>query len=279
METLEQLAAFDPKHWPGTDGARDVMTPQVQLVLEAGTLAHRHGEMVALFGASGTGKSFAAKTLCERISGWHYINVAGQVSGYDGLHRILRSIETTQHAYDPTLRSHMLSGRVTQLLQGRADVHAQVAASTGAGKVLVLDDADDMEDPFVREVIHLQTVARFGLVLVGCDLQGLLKRHEMMDTRCGTRIPFGPMTSGVLIARLAAWHDLFARTDPRILRYLNEAVGHGNFRRWADILRKGLRYTEDHGVDRITTDIADVIVLWKAGSMGSAPEIDVESPT
>jgi hypothetical protein len=130
-------------------------------------------------------------------------------------------------------------------------------------RVLVIDETQKLGRAGIDQLIHLHEHpgARFTLVLVGMGLARLLDGHEELDGRFGRSVAFERIRDDELLAWLTAYHPLLARTDPNLLRRVDNRYWKGKLRRWAQFTHAAYTRLEDPAVDVITDEVADAAVL------------------
>ena len=251
------------KHLDGIDqvGARLVLTKPLRAVLSYGRRAVERRGILVLTGPAGRGKTFAGLTLCESLDNWVYVPVDEGMSPYAFLQRLLECL--LEQAPDPNLKGHRLETTVLRALRQRRPV-------------LFIDDANYLSRRLIAQFIYLQAYADFALILAGFRLNRILLRAEELETRSTRTIPFVAIRRSSLVARLAAFHDLFARTEPGLLLRINDVWAKGNFRRWARIVEV---IANDHPAllaTGLTADLMPAVLGAASGSpWGRLPDAEV----
>jgi hypothetical protein len=242
----------------GRHGVRTVPTRALRLVLRQGAqLVERRAILVAI-GPPGTGKTYAVLSLCEQLANWVYVPVDAGMTTHAFLHRLHARLGCKDA--DPALRGHILEECVTKDLERLRPV-------------LVVDDANFLGRRLIAQFVFLQASADFALILVGHRLDELLRRHPELETRVARTVAFRRIRRQELHPTLAAYHDLFANADGRVLEEVDAHWANGNLRRWASFLDEALtNHAGAIGRDGLTRDVALRIVGAISGSRFGTPD-------
>jgi hypothetical protein len=129
-------------------------------------------------------------------------------------------------------------------------------------RVLVIDEAQKLGRGGIDQLIHLHEHpdAQFTLVLVGMGLGRVLGEHEELDGRFGRSVAFERLRDDALLDWLTRYHPLLARTDPAVLRRIDNRYWHGNLRRWAQTAHAAHNRVENPDTDGISEELAEELV-------------------
>lgn len=232
-------------------GLRDVRSSTLEEIATRMVLTSRKNSIMAIYGPSGVGKSFAtgrAAEMCaadpERPAEIAWVEFTAGTQGRPLLVDLFPQITGTAPPARATARqleSHMAK------------------ALTDRHRVVVLDEAH-MVRPAAMKVLrglHDHPDTDFALVLVGLD-DLIRSLPPEMETRVQTRVKVERIADDEIVAVLSAYHELFDTADPALLVMLNRTRARGEFRWWAyflanlDTVMPAMKATE------ITADVADI---------------------
>lgn len=230
-----------PKHLPGTGGARDVETRTVRLArkLLADVVAVRG---VGLFaGRPGTGKSFSLLSALASVPVPVLYWEPGLGLTLKGVQQSL--LELLGIPYEPRWTSARLDGLLRKSLAGREFL-------------LVVEEAARIGHAGLEELRYLQCQpdAQWSLLLVGSDLETLLRRNPALDSRIARRVVFRRMNRSASIAFARAYHQLFAEAATDLLDRI-ERVAKGIIRIWARTLEACLSILRRRKLGHLTVEV------------------------
>jgi hypothetical protein len=245
------------RHRLDLQGARAVRTRTLGAFLRLGNEAVALLGIMVATGRPGTGKTFAALSLCQQLDDWVYVAVDHGMSSHRFLHRLLGALRGRKP--DPELRGHLLEAEVLGELEKRRPV-------------LVIDDANFLGRQLIGQFIFLQANADFALLLVGHRLDVLLRRYEELETRVSRTVAFRRIARKDLATTLGAYHDLFARTQPSVLHEIDDHYAKGNFRRWAGVLQVALAHHPEQLEDGIPGALVPLLIGRLSGGPYGVPD-------
>jgi hypothetical protein len=204
-------------------GAQVVHTPAVRSVLRTVAHAAAVGAVVCLYGDAGQGKTVALQYALSQLP--HPAKV--------------RRVHVGVHPTVPELRRVLADalelGR--RLPRGAGEADLMLVNALRQPRVLVLDEAQRLPGPaleFLRGLWdHPDTDT--ALVLAGAGSERALRRVPALASRVLTweLVPrLGPREVATV---MAAFHPLWEDVSEDDVAWVDEHVGHGNFRTWAKL--------------------------------------------
>ncbi|MGY1838430.1 MULTISPECIES: AAA family ATPase [unclassified Modestobacter] len=198
---------------------------------------------VAVHGPTGVGKTFSIQLVSARLG---VPTVITRLGPRPGTTKVVRRIYADVTGHTPPLRAADAERRLEEVLGERP-------------RILVVDEAQKLGRAGIDQLIHLHEHpdAQFTLVLIGMGLQVTLDAHEELDGRFGRSVAFQRLRDDALLAWLAAYHPLLARTAPDLLRRTDNRHWKGNLRRWAQTAHAAYNRVADPDVDGLSEDVLD----------------------
>lgn len=127
--------------------------------------------------------------------------------------------------------------------------------------IVVVDDAHRLSPEALAhlEVLHRRASCTLGLV-GGPTLGRRHQRHVEVFDRVERWVEMAPLNRVAMIDSLYQWHPLFAGAPRARLVDIDASYARGRWRRWAQFLTAGLRYTangqralDDDSIDHVLT--------------------------
>jgi hypothetical protein len=204
-------------------GAQVVVTPVVESVVR--TVAHAAvvGAMVCVYGDAGQGKTVALQYALSQLPRPAQVRRV-QVGVHSSVAEVRRALA---EALD--LREWLPHG------MGEAD--AVLVEALRQPRVLVLDEAQRLSVSaleFLRGLWdHPDTDA--ALVFAGAGSERALRRVPALASRVLTWELVPRMAQGEVATVMQAFHPLWSQVADQDMAWVEEYVGHGNFRTWAKV--------------------------------------------
>ena len=249
--TTSRIWGLHNKAVRNVTGIHEVRSGALEHVAARMRVASRNNSMVAIYGPSGVGKSFATGRGAELCATdpeapaeivWVELTVATQGKA------LLRDLYPQLVGVDPPERSSARQLQ-EQLARALADTH----------RVVVLDEAHLVRPPALRILrgLHDNPHTDFALVLVGLDslMSGL---PPEMETRIQTRMPMSRLADDEIVDVLHSYHDVFHTADPDLLVMLNRTRARGEFRWWAFFLANVTEMMPVLKAKKLTVEIAEM---------------------
>jgi hypothetical protein len=204
-------------------GAQVVHTPAVRSVLRTVAHAAAVGAVVCLYGDAGHGKTVALQYALSQLP--HPARV--------------RRVHVGVHPTVPELRRVLADalelGR--RLPRGAGEADLTLVNALRQPRVLVLDEAQRLPGPaleFLRGLWdHPDTDT--ALVLVGAGSERALRRVPALASRVLTWELVPRLSPREVATVMAAFHPLWEDVSEDDVVWVDEHVGHGNFRTWAKL--------------------------------------------
>ncbi|MFE0875926.1 AAA family ATPase [Streptomyces smyrnaeus] len=204
-------------------GAQVVHTPAVRSVVRTVAHAAAVGAVVCLYGDAGQGKTVALQYALSQLP--HPARV--------------RRVQVGVHPTVPELRRVLADALEMgkRLPRGAGDADVALVDALRQPRVLVLDEAQRLPGPaleFLRGLWdHPDTDA--ALVLAGAGSERALRRVPALASRVLTWELVPRLNSGEVQTVMAAFHPLWDDVTEDDIAWVDEHVGHGNFRTWAKL--------------------------------------------
>ncbi len=203
--------------------AQVVHTPAVRSVLRTVAHAAAVGAVVCLYGDAGQGKTVALQYALSQLP--HPARV--------------RRVHVGVHPTVPELRRVLADalelGR--RLPRGAGEADLMLVNALRQPRVLVLDEAQRLPGPaleFLRGLWdHPDTDT--ALLLAGAGSERALRRVPALASRVLTWELVPRLRPGEVAAAMAAFHPLWEDVSEDDVVWVDEHVGHGNFRTWAKL--------------------------------------------
>ncbi|GAA2268411.1 hypothetical protein GCM10010145_48730 [Streptomyces ruber] len=221
-------------------GAQVVHTSAVRSVLRTVAYAAAVGAVVCLYGDAGQGKTVALQYALSQLP--HPARVR----------RVHVGVHPTVPELHRVLADALELGR--RLPRGAGEAELTLVNALRQPRVLVLDEAQRLPGPaleFLRGLWdHPDTDT--ALVLAGAGSERALRRVPALASRVLTweLVPrLGPREVATV---MAAFHPLWGNVTADDVAWVDEHVGHGNFRTWAKLTSH--LTAEVHGKSRAVVD-------------------------
>ena len=227
---------------PGLPGVTPVQTScfaRAQIVLRR---AVEHRDIALLSGDAGCGKTYAVERFLTSRT-------------MDGLSHTWLEMPPKPAPKEVVARTlEAITGSVNHRLPQYALTDQLVEQLSGSGHVLIIDEAHNLKTQGLQQLRYLHQRGEFSwtLVLAGASLAETISGAMELATRADGLARFEPLSRAELLAALAAWHPLLAKSSPAMLRHVDQEWGRGNFRRWAKFLRTAIEFAPRMGVDHLT---------------------------
>lgn len=217
-------------------GATTVRTTPFELTQRFGEQVLSFAGILLLQGPAGTGKTFAAKTMCSGLDvPIAFLHLADTARGHAVLRVYLDELGEPSEA----------TGRV--LLQRARE------ALAGRRLVVFVDEAHLLNQEALRQIRYLfdhrdAVRARHD----GGGLHGCLRARPELESRVSRRVTFAPLMGPELLRSLTAFHPILKATDVAILTDLDRRLCKGVWRTWDMVVRDAIGYgdTASTGVTR-----------------------------
>ncbi|MFE1029719.1 AAA family ATPase [Streptomyces sp. NPDC058818] len=203
--------------------AQVVHTPALRSVLRTVAHAAAVGAVVCLYGDAGQGKTVALQYALSQLP--HPARV--------------RRVHVGVHPTVPELRRVLADalelGR--RLPRGAGEADLMLVNALRQPRVLVLDEAQRLPGPaleFLRGLWdHPDTDT--AILLAGAGSERALRRVPALASRVLTWELVPRLRPGEVAAAMAAFHPLWEDVSEDDVVWVDEHVGHGNFRTWAKL--------------------------------------------
>ncbi|HEY5836961.1 ATP-binding protein [Streptomyces sp.] len=204
-------------------GAQVVVTPVVESVVRTVAHAAAVGAVVCVYGDAGQGKTVALQYALSQLPRPARVRRV-QVGVHSSVAEVRRALA---EALD-------LRGR---LPHGTGEADAVLVEALRQPRVLVLDEAQRLSVSaleFLRGLWdHPDTDA--ALVFAGAGSERALRRVPALASRVLTWELVPRMAQGEVATVMQAFHPLWSQVADQDMAWVEEYVGHGNFRTWAKV--------------------------------------------
>jgi hypothetical protein len=204
-------------------GAQVVVTPVVGSVVRTVAHAAAVGAVVCVYGDAGQGKTVALQYALSQLPRPARVRRV-QVGVHSSVAEVRRALA---EALD-------LRGR---LPHGAGEADAVLVEALRQPRVLVLDEAQRLSVSaleFLRGLWdHPDTDA--ALVFAGAGSERALRRVPALASRVLTWELVPRMAPGEVATVMQAFHPLWSQVADQDMAWVEEYVGHGNFRTWAKV--------------------------------------------
>jgi Rad3-related DNA helicase len=244
------------RHLPGA-GTIDVHTVEFDLVQAQLPDVVKDGLTAAITGATGTGKTFAARCFAESLTrsgtpwSWLQFSPDASTAKKEVPVRMLIGLSGGR-ARDVTGEQYLLTDDLLELL-------------TGSGRALFLDEAHNLGTAGLQRIRSLwdQSDYGFSLIEVGSGLLPLLgqKGSAEVTNRFDVHRHFEPLAGAELLSALRSYHPLYAHCPSALLRRLNDEYAHGLWRHWARVTRHAVKLAPLLKVSALTAELVDSTLL------------------
>ncbi|MFJ2915364.1 AAA family ATPase [Streptomyces sp. NPDC087228] len=133
-------------------------------------------------------------------------------------------------------------------------------------RVLVCDEAQWMGRSSFEYWRHLWDDRGTDIAVIFAGGDGcykVLKREPMLASRIFIWQKFQRLSEQEVLATLPAFHGLWAGVDHQLVRGIDRAAAHGNFRNWATITKHTLNALKKKGLTQVDGDL----VRWILGKL------------
>ncbi|MFJ7182230.1 AAA family ATPase [Streptomyces massasporeus] len=134
-------------------------------------------------------------------------------------------------------------------------------------RVLVCDEAQWMGRSSFEYWRHLWDDRNTDIAVIFAGGDGcykVLKREPMLASRIFIWQKFTRMPEAEVVGTLPAFHPLWTGVDPQMIRNIDRAAAHGNFRNWATITKHMLNGMKKKGLTEVKQDL----VNWVYSKLG-----------
>jgi len=251
-----QPRSYEPVRLP--IGAVPVLTVPFEAVQAFGRQVLALAGILLILGPSGTGKTYAADTLCS-ILGVPVVklHLGSRARGFDVLRTLLEQL-----GLPSTSTGRLLLEEAREALRDRV-------------LVIYVDEAHNLNAEALQQIRYLfdQRDARFALVMTAVDFTTAYASTPELATRISRQVEFGRMEGAALLRALKAHHPILNATKDEVLRRVDQYPCRGVWRLWENVLISAAGYgaTAETG---ITDEIADHVLggVPPAISLGAVAE-------
>jgi len=103
-----------------------------------------------------------------------------------------------------------------------------------------------------------------AVIFAGDGCYKVLKQEPMLASRIFIWQKFTRMPEAEVVGTLPAFHPLWTGVDPQMIRNIDRAAAHGNFRNWATITKHMLNGMKKKGLTEVKQDL----VNWVYSKLG-----------
>lgn len=248
------------RHFLDLDGAATVATQQLLDARELIAAATEAQAMAAIYGAAGTGKTFAVHETVSDMPAQSWVHLDFRCRP------TLRDIRQALHrnqGHDAYLGAGMFES--DEALKG---LLAEVP------RLVVIDEAQWLNRECFEYLRHLHDDprTRFSLLFVGGPgCFEVLRREPMLNSRLYAHLRFEPLSWDEVRAIIPLYHPVYRDVDVDLLALVDGACCHGNFRMWAKFTHHVVRFSTRVGRQRLDQEIVhNVFRLLGGGAGGGA---------
>jgi DNA transposition AAA+ family ATPase len=236
--------AAGPRHFLALEGARLVHTEELRLVRRLVEDSQERLAMAAVTGAAGLGKSFALAAALTDAASLPVISL--EFPARSSQRYIARRILKQLTGVDESGSAFVLTERAIEELALEE-------------RILAVDEAQRLGGHLIEymRLLHDHPESRFALILTGGDrCWEVLSREPMLRSRIYRRVVFSPWTLERVLEIIPAYHPIYSGAEPELLAFVDDHVGHGNFRNWAAFTLTAAQICTDNGLDVLTEKVA-----------------------
>jgi type II secretory pathway predicted ATPase ExeA len=248
------------RHFLDLEGAATVATEQLLDAREMIAATTDALAMAAIYGAAGTGKSFAvSETLRDMPTAqWAQIDFRCRPTLRDIRQAVARSLG---HYWPLAGGNFEIDEQLKQILAERP-------------RLVVIDEAQWLNRECFEYLRHLHDDPRtqFSLLFVGgSGCYEVLRREPMLNSRLYAHLRFTPMAIDEVRATIPLYHALHQDVDAELINLIDGACCHGNFRMWAKFTHHAVRFCARAARDRVDEEVVrNVFRLLGGGSTHAA---------
>lgn len=232
------------RHFLNLDGAATIATQQLLDARELVAATTEARAMAAIYGAAGTGKTFAVNEIVRDLpsESWVHLDFRCRPT----LRDIRQSLDRIM-GHDGYLGAGMFEA--DEKLKNILGEHP---------RLVVIDEAQWLNRESFEYLRHLHDDPRtqFSLLFVGgSGCFEVLRREPMLDSRVYAHLRFEPMSWDEVRAIIPLYHAVYGDANPDLLTLVDSACCHGNCRMWAKFTHHAARFCRRTGRDRLDDEI------------------------
>jgi DNA transposition AAA+ family ATPase len=219
------------QHFLNLDGAATIATQQLLDARELVAAASDARAMAAIYGAAGTGKTFAVHEVVHDMPSRNWVHLDFRCRP------TLRDIRQALH------RSLGHDGHLGYGMFEADETLKKILAERP--RLVVIDEAQWLNRECFEYLRHLHDDQRttFSLLFVGgSGCYEVLRREPMLNSRLYAHLRFEPMSWEEVRAIIPRYHAVYANVDATLLARVDRECCHGNFRMWAKFTHHAVRF-------------------------------------
>lgn len=232
------------RHFLDLEGAASVATEQLLDAREMIAVTTDALAMAAIYGAAGTGKSFAVSEALQDIP-------AAQWTQID--FRCRPTLRDIRQAFARSL------GHYWHLAGGNYEIDEQLKEILAERpRLVVIDEAQWLNRECFEYLRHLHDDPRtqFSLLFVGgSGCYEVLRREPMLNSRLYAHLRFTPMGKDEVRATIPLYHAVYRDVCTELVTLIDDACCHGNFRMWAKFTHHAVRVCAGAARDRVDEEV------------------------
>ena len=243
-----------PEHWMGLEGAKTIQTAAFIRVQNAvnDVVRSEKPRMAAIHGESSLGKTFAVASAAARqpVETW-VLEVPVHPSIKDVIALVLRELTGVEPA-----------GTRMKLTRDLADVLVEKR------RLIVLDEAQRLSHGPIEALRALWDHRETRFALVFCGGHGcyrVLKTYPMLRRRISRWVEFEPLKPHDVEQIMRSYHPIYEEADTQVLLMVDEGVGRGVFREWAEFTVNAVDVCAGRGLKTIDEDSVREVIARKYG--------------
>lgn len=225
-------------------GAVRILTEPFEAVQEFGRQVLALAGILLILGGSGTGKTYAADTLCAGLGvPVVKLHLSSRARGFEVLRALLEEL-----GLPSTSTGRLLLKEARDALEDRR-------------LVIYVDEAHQLNAEALQQIRYLfdQRGAKFALVMTAITFKDRYASTPELATRITRQVDFGPMKGAELLRSLKGHHPILAATEDRVLRHLDRHTCRGVWRLWETVLVAAAGYGATAATG-ITDDVAGKVL-------------------
>lgn len=207
---------------PLTPGSVLTLTEPLELLLGAAPIALANRRIICVDGQPGCGKTVALDVLANNLTRPVVtLSLNGNLSDKQVIEHVYRAIQGG--CTSRLTRDNMMSALRQRL--------------AGSELVLMVDEAQKASVKALELLrqLHDDPRTKCGLILSGANMQRLLAKEEMLESRVGLRVRFPRLDGNQLIPTVTAAYPVLASLEEWVLRETDRLYCQGRMRAWAEI--------------------------------------------